>query len=424
MSKYFTQLGNGMRVLTEFIPHAESVSLGIWLDRGSRFEASSENGLFHFIEHVLFKGTSKRNARQIAEAFDGMGGHVDAHTGKEETCFSFRLRAKHWVQGLEILGDMLTDPLFAEEDLTREKQVILEEINMSNDDPEDLVFEIAQQAFWPGNSLAQPILGTAKHVASFTPEQTRLFFNLHYQPHNMIVAAAGKLDHDVLCQKLEKVFPPSNSQTNPGLLTEQPFPTSFKIGKRRQSLEQVSFCWMFPGLPQTHPQKPALAILNTLLGGGMSSRLFQKVREESGLVYHIGSFTGSYLDAGYLTVYGSCAPENLEKVTQLAGHEIAFFRESLISEEELSRAREQCEGGLILALESAGAKAAALAKAMRYSNQVFDLEEKVKGYSTVQPEDILALSQLVFDSERMGFSSVGPLKGIPLEKLEILKKVS
>lgn len=417
MTTYFTQLGNGMRVVTEHVPHVESVSLGIWLVKGSRHELAQENGMFHFIEHTLFKGTPTWSARKIAEAFDGIGGSLDAHTGKEETCFSFRLRAKHLNFGMNILGEMLRDPAFEAVELDRERQVILEEIKMAADDPEDLAFESAMQAFWGDHPLGRPILGRPELVQGFQPAQVKHFHQVHYQPEQMIVAAAGKLDHDALLKMLEHHFPTKATEALDIFRNEPPKPKGFSVHIDRPHLEQATFCLIYPGLNQNHPQMPALALLCTLLGGGMSSRLFQTIREEHGLAYSVGAFFGAYQDAGYVSIYGSCSPENLEKVLVLVEGELEKLRDGLVDEMELQRAREQCIGGMVLGLEHSAARAGALAKAMQYGGNIFDLQQQIEKLQKVICEDIQHLAKDLLTQERMGHSVVGPLEKTHLVSL-------
>lgn len=416
MSIHFTQLGNGIRVVTEHIPSLQSVSLGCWLTKGARHEQAQENGMFHFIEHTLFKGTPKWNARQIAETFDGLGGSLDAYTGKEETCFSFRLRSKHLPLGLGILADMIQNPCFDAVELDRERKVILEEIKMAADDPEDLAFETAMQSCWEGHSLGRPILGPPENVKRFRAVDVRDFHRCHYQPEDLIVAAAGQLDHEDLCKQIESLFcgfrPPEPDHHAP--LVPPTF-KAFQAVINKPYLEQVSFCLVFPTISQTHPNKPDLVLLSTILGGGMSSRLFQTIREERGLAYHVGSFFGTYSDSGFLSVYGSCAPENLQEVLDLIGDALKKIKTETIPEPELERAKEQCIGGLVLGLESSFSRAGALAKAMQYRGEIFDLKREIDRWNAVSSSSIQVLANNWFQNDRMGLAVVGPVGQTPLE---------
>jgi len=416
MSIHFTQLENGIRIVTEHIPSLKSVSLGCWLTKGSRHEAESENGMFHFIEHTLFKGTPRWNARQIAETFDGLGGSLDAYTGKEETCFSFRLRAKHLELGLNILFDMLCNPSFDEVELDRERQVILEEIKMATDDPEDLAFETAMQTCWAGHPLGRPILGIPEGVGQFTASQIREFHHRNYRPEDLIVAAAGQVDHDDLCRRIETFF----TGYKPTIPVEEPAagPPTFKAFHKvvdRPHLEQASFSIVFPTVSQTHASKPGLVLLNTILGGGMSSRLFQSIREERGLAYNIGSFFGTYSDTGFLTIYGGCAPENLQQVLDLVGDSVRTLKLETVAAETLDRAKEQCIGALVLGLESSYSRAGALVKAMQYRGEIFDLNAEIDRWSSVTPPMLQELANQWCQDDRMGLSVVGPVGEMVLQ---------
>lgn len=411
MKPNFSQLDNGLRVITQRTNFNSSISLGIWLSKGSRHETQQEGGLFHFIEHTLFKGTPRFKAKQIAEIFDGMGGHLDAHTGKEETCFSFRLRDKHAEKGLDVLGDMLCNPLFDERELEKERQVILEEIAMAADDPEDLIFEACQQKFWPNHSLGRPILGTAALVQNYQSETVRDFFQSYYQPSQLIVAAAGKCDHETLCEQLQQIFSNQNPFGNSRQYEPPPLPQSFIHTIHKPHLEQVSFCLLFPGCSQTDPRKAALSLLSTVLGGGMSSRLFQVIREQHGLTYHVGSFAQAYEDTGYLCIYGSCAPGNLDRVLALIAQECDRLKQEPVTAEELDRCVEQCSGNYVLNLEHTAAIATSLAKTLRYEGRLWNQEQIINRWTQVSPTQIQEIAQQILGAEQCGLGVAGPIKG-------------
>lgn len=411
MSKAYSLLDNGMRVVTETVDHVQTVSLGVWLNRGSRHEKPADNGLFHFIEHTLFKGTGQRNARQIAETMDGLGGYLDAFTSKEETCFSFKVRAKHLDTALELLVDMLQAPRFDPDDLDRERQVILEEIKMEEDNPEDLAYERNLAAFWQGNGLGNPILGTPDNVRGFCPDYVARFHRGVYVPGNLLVSAAGAVDHEALCAKLAAAFPACSTDDSLLLPDNVPVPHGFQTYYSMRGFEQINFCMNFPGVGYGDSRRPALNLLSTLLGGGMSSRLFQKVREDRGLVYAIGSFVNAWRDCGALTIYGACGGESFETVMCLCLEELALLKREGVTVHELTRAKEQLEGHLVMGLESTSARASALARTMILRDALFDERKILAEIEAVRPEDVHALAHALLDDAAMGLTAIGALDG-------------
>ncbi len=400
----------GMKVISERISSMETVSLGIWLDLGSRDESPRENGMFHFIEHTLFKGTPSRDARAIAESVDGVGGSLDAYTGKEETCYSVRVRAKHLDLVLEILADMLLRPLFEDEELNRERRVVLEEMKMEEDNPEDVAFEKSLQHFWEGHALGRPILGSPENVMRFDHQEVAGFHGDVYQRDRLVVAAVGRVDHSKLVRRLHALFPgvAAKGASSRRFARSTPRPSAFQKYEHRPHLEQVNFCLSFPGLALNDDRRYVLYLLNTLLGGGMSSRLFQAVREERGLAYTIGSFSQLFSDCGQWLVYGGCGPESFQEVMRVTHDEIRRLREDNLAEPELRRAKEQFIGNYSLSLESTVARASALARQWIFLNQHFDMAELIERVEAVTLEEIADLSQQLLRDECLGVYAVGP----------------
>lgn len=412
MKACVSRLGNGMTVISEHVGHVETVSLGFWLDGGSRFESEPESGLFHFIEHALFKGTPRWSARGIAEAFDGIGGMCDAYTAKEETCFSLKVRAKHLPQTLSVLMDMLVDPSFDEEEMEREKRVILEEIKMEEDNPENVAFELGLSRFWPEHGLGRPILGSVDHVKSFSVPRIRSFHRRWYRPERLLVVAVGKVDHDDLCRMLEAGFSGQTVDTEPLKFegTDMPRVADFQILKDRDSLEQVNFSTFHPGLSNSDPRRFALYLLVQILGGGMSSRLFQKIREERGLVYHIGCYSESFRDCGLVSVFAGCGPECFDEVYALFEAELALLRHEGVGEAELGRAKEAYVGSMVMGLESTFTRAGLLAKHWMTHGRIFEPQAAVAQIEAVTPDQVGEAMALVFGSGSGALCALGPLR--------------
>jgi len=403
-----SRLENGMIVLTEMMQAVETVSLGIWLPRGSRDEHPKENGMFHFIEHTLFKGTPTRSARAIAEDVDSVGAVLDAFTGKEETCYSIKVRDKRLFFTLEILADMLRNPLFDPEELARERNVILEEIKMEEDSPEDMAYELSLQHSWQGNRMGAPILGTREIVKGFNRENAQAFHKKHYQPQNLLVAAAGKVNHDQLCQWLLELFPPG-PQNDHSVKREHPPTKAYQIYQHNPNLEQINFCLNLPGLSLKDSRRNAFYLLNTLLGGASSSRLFLTIREERGLAYSVGSFTNACSDSGLLTVYGGCSPENFNEVMNLTLEELNQIKSKGVTEAEVGRAREQFSSGLVMNLETTQGRASMLARSFMYSGEIFDIQAALRQIDKVSLEDVNQLASELLTDAGLGLFAIGRL---------------
>ncbi len=311
---------NGLCLLTESMPAVRSVSLGAWLTRGSRHEDPAHSGIAHFVEHMLFKGTTSRTAEGIAQEIDSIGGHLDAFTAKECASYYVKVLDEHLPRAVDVLSDLLLNPAFAGEDIRREQNVVVEEIKMVEDTPDDLVYEIFTARFWQNHQLGQPILGTAESVRAFDADALRTYFSDAYTAQNLVIAAAGNIDHEAIGELVGDAFSalPVSSQSIPVSAPE----VDIQLEIREKDLEQAHLCLGTVGYEHTHPDRHASYILNAVLGGSMSSRLFQKIREKRGLAYAVSSSLTSYHDVGNLTVYAGCDGGAVRQVIDLVVDEM------------------------------------------------------------------------------------------------------
>jgi predicted Zn-dependent peptidase len=353
-------LPNGLTILTEEMQHIRSVSIGIWVKTGSRHEDPHVNGMSHFLEHMVFKGTKERTAADIARQMDSIGGNMDAFTAKECICFNVKVLDEHMPIALDVLSDLVLNPVFDTSDITRERGVILEEIKMDEDNPDYLVHEIFTQNFWKDHPLGKPILGTKETVRKF--EQTSLMDHAarYFSPANLIISAAGSLDHQRFVELVKEKFSHLSKAKN-GFHQAPPKIVSRIVMRNKKSLEQVQICVGVPSHPISHEQRYSSYLLNTLLGGGMSSRLFQNIREQQGLVYAIFSELNPYRDTGCLSVYAGTSRQSATKVVESIVKEFRAIKQP-VSDDELRRAKDQLKGSLMLSLESSSARMSNLAR--------------------------------------------------------------
>ena len=403
-------LKNGIRVALEEIPYVRSISFGIWVKNGSRNERPHENGVSHYIEHMMFKGTENRSARQIAEEMDALGGQINAYTTKEYTCYHTRVLDRHFDRALDVMSDMLLRPLFAEGDVRKEKNVILEEIAMYDDAPEELVHDALQDSIWRDSTLGMPILGTAETIDGFGAEFIREYYEKNYHTENIVLSAAGNFKLDDMLEKLNAALG--------GWKREQPFQpyntaASYQIAavEKEKDVEQVHVCLAFPGLEREHPMKYAAAIFNTLFGGGMSSRLFQRVREENGLTYSIYSYTTAFADTGVFSIYAGMNPNQAERVFELIAEEIAGVKETPFPPKLIEVTKEQMVSNFIIGTESTLNRMTSAGASLLLRGSVEEAEEIIAKIEAVTAEDVLEAAKAVLRTEEMSFSAVGNLKG-------------
>jgi predicted Zn-dependent peptidase len=412
-------LGNGLRILTEQMHEVRSVSIGVWLTRGSRHEAAERGGIAHFVEHMLFKGTGSRSAEDIAQAIDSIGGQLDAFTAKEYASYYIKVLDEHLPLALDILSDIVLDPAFNAEDIEREKKVVVEEIKMVEDTPDDLVHEIFTQGFWEDHPLGRPILGTRETVESFTAASLRDYFVNAYTPKNLIVSAVGNLEHARVRELVEARF---GGLTAVGETVEERAPRVVpKIQIRNKELEQSHICLGSSSYPQDHDARYASYVLNTLLGGSMSSRLFQNVREKRGLAYAVFSGLAAYRDAGAFTIYAGCANEAVGEVIDLVVDELRIIRRSPVPATELQRARDHLKGSLMLSLESTASRMSHLARQEIYFDRQFGLDETLDGVSAVTAGDVERVATDLFANGALSATVLGSVNGLqlPRERLDL-----
>src|SRR5882724_11694012 len=408
-------LPNGLTLITEEMQHIRSVSIGIWIKTGSRDEDLQWNGISHFVEHMVFKGTKNRSAEDIARQVDSIGGNMDAFTSKECICFNVKVLDEHAPVALEILTDLVLHPTFTAEDIARERGVILEEIKMDEDNPDYLVHEIFTQNFWKDHPLGKPILGTKETVKKFERQSVLDTYSHRFAPGNIIVAAAGHLDHDQFVDLVVKHFEHLKPAKN-GFHSAEPKIVPRIVLRNKKALEQVQLCIGVPSHPIAHEKRHAGYILNTLLGGGMSSRLFQNIRERQGLAYSIYSDLNPYRDTGCMAVYAGTSLASASKVVQSVISEFRSLKTTPVPEEELRRSKAQLKGSLMLSLESSSARMANLARQEMYFDRFYDLDELIAKIEAVTVEDLSALANEFFQTESVAVTVLGNLPGLKITR--------
>jgi predicted Zn-dependent peptidase len=409
------KLPNGLTVITEQMQHIRSASIGIWLQTGSRDEDPEWNGISHFLEHMVFKGTKHRTAEEIARQVDSIGGNMDAFTAKECICFTVKVLDEHVPTALDILSDLVLNPTFDAADITRERGVIMEEIKMDEDNPDYLVHEIFTQNFWKDHPLGKPILGTKETVKRFERPSVVEAYGHRFAPGNIIVSAAGNLDHDKFVDLVTQAFEHMNPMKN-GFHSSAPRIVSRIILRNKKALEQVQLCIGVPAHPIAHEKRHAGYILNTLLGGGMSSRLFQNIRERQGLAYSIYSDLNPYRDTGCLAVYAGTSLASASKVVQSVVSEFRKLKVEPVPEEELNRSKAQLKGSLMLSLESSTARMSNLARQEMYFDRFYDLDELIEKIEAVTSEDLTTLANEFFKTESVAVTALGNLPGLKITR--------
>src|SRR6266436_4700203 len=411
-------LPNGLVVLTETMPHVRSVSVGIWVRNGSRCEVPEENGLAHFIEHMVFKGTERRSAEAIAREMDSIGGMLDAFTSKEQICFNAKVLDQNLPIAFDIISDLCLHPRFDSTDIKNEQQVVLEEIKMDMDNPEYLLHESFTRGFWPEHPLGRPILGTPETVNAFNRELIKARFADWFAPDHLVVTAAGNVTHDKVLELVQQEFgglPAAGSLEDIG-----PPSTSAPIRvEKKRDLEQVHLCIGVPSLPLAHEGRFAAAVLNNLLGGGMSSRLFQNIREKRGLAYAVFSELTPYSDAGILSVYAGTAKETVGQVVDMTIAEFRSMKESPVTEEELLRAKNHLKGSLMLSLESTSSRMSNLARQELYFGRFSTLDEILAAIEAVTRDQLQSLANQFFQPDRIAVTVLGPTNGFKLDRARL-----
>jgi Predicted Zn-dependent peptidases len=403
------QLGNGLRLVYEKISYVRSVSVGIWVGTGSRNETSENNGISHFIEHMLFKGTTKRSAKDIAECIDAIGGQINAFTGKECTCYYTKTLDTHLGIAMDVLADMFFNSTFASDDINVEKRVVIEEIGMYEDTPEELVHDIFSEMVWDGNPLGYPILGTEKCINKFSKKMINKYMSEFYTPYNTVISVAGNFDEAQLIDLVNRYFQDWKFE---GTFDKQFSPAQYRVNKivREKDTEQVHLCMGFEGIEHGNEKMYSLLSMNNILGGGMSSRLFQNIREKRGLVYSIYSYPSTYQGTGLFVIYAGMNPEYLQTVIDLTKAEMDMLTKKGISNDELDKSKEQLKGNYILGLESTSSRMNSIGKSELMLGKIKTPEEILEMIDKVNMDSVDEIIKTVFDFDKMSISAVGAIK--------------
>jgi len=400
-------LPNGIRVVSEAIPYVKSITLGIWVGTGSRSENQHNHGISHFIEHMVFKGTNNRSAKDIAETVDEVGGQLNAFTGKEHTCYYIKVLDTHLELALDVLSDMLLASKFDAEDIKREREVVLEEVHMYEDTPDELVHDLHLSTVWAEHALGRNILGTIPAIEKFDKTLIHEYYNEFYTPDNLVIAAAGNLNHERLEELAERYFGKMTGHKQQVSITTPILIPVHTV--QEKSIEQVHLCLSTTSVPQSSPDIYTMHILNNILGGGISSRLFQSIREEKGLAYSIYSYQSNYSDAGLFTIYAATRPSNTTQVTELIWENIAELKEQGITTRELNKTKEQLKGSLLLGLESSNSRMSRMGKMEITLGKYVTLDEVVNKIDKVSLEDLNQITQKLFNSDTVCLTALGPI---------------
>lgn len=398
---------SGIRVVVEEIPSVHSVALGVWISVGSRDEKDVESGISHFLEHMIFKGTKSKSALQIAQIMDSMGGYVDASTGREHTCYYAKILPRHLPTTIELFADIFFNSLFNPIEIEKEKQVIIEEIKMYEDTPDELIHDLFLQTLWNNHSLGRPIWGNLDVIKNLTQNNLINFWTLHYTPQEIVIAIVGKVEKESVINQVVKFFG-QHQGVNWRTQTELPKLKSC-LNSQFRKLEQIHLCLGTTGLPTTHEDRFALRILGLILGGGMSSRLFQKIREEKALAYNVHAYPLSYKDAGALIIYAGVSPKNYKQTIQIILNELHILKDELVNEEELLKAKEKLQTALWLNSEDTFYRMSRLAEQEIYFNKFFSIEESLQLIDKVSVMDLKRVAQSLFKNEYLCLTSIGPI---------------
>ena len=410
-----TTLDNGLRILSESIPYMSSVSIGFFVGTGSRSETLPEQGLSHFIEHLMFKGTEKRSARDIAEKVDDVGGQLNAATDRGNTCYYIKVLPEHLGLGLDILSDMLLHSKFAEADVEKERQVVLEEISLYEDSPDELIHDLHMNSLWPGHALGRNILGTRDSIGAMSREMILDYTKRHYMPDNIVVAAAGNLTHEQLVTQVRRFWDDVRGAAKVSADSTPLFASGQHL--QEKEIEQIHICLGTPGVAHDDPRFYASHVLNTILGGGVSSRLFQHIREERGLAYSVCSYPSSFRDTGLFTIYTGVSPENCREVMDIITSIIGDIRSNGVRPDELKRAKEQLKAGLLFSLESSSSRMSRLGRAEISSREYLSPEQLVDKVDAVMLQHLFDLAQPLFRHESTCMTALGPIGESGLERL-------
>jgi predicted Zn-dependent peptidase len=407
MTVKLTHLPNGMRIVTDSLPHVETATLGMWVHVGSRHEPATINGIAHVLEHMAFKGTQRRSALKIAEEIEAVGGYLNAYTSRETTAYHARILKEDFSLATDILADILQHSIFDPTEFVREQGVIIQEIGQTNDTPDDVVFDLYQETCFPQQAIGRSILGTQEIIQSLTPEIVQQYMKQHYATSRMVFAAAGKVDHDQVVDIVTQSFTSLATKCNP---LQEPVKFVGGTSLHHRDLEQVHLVLGYEGIPFNHPDYYALSVLSTLLGGGMSSRLFQEIREKRGLVYSVYSYANSYQDTGLFTIYAGTGPDQVKELLPVIDAELAKL-ETQLSELEIHRAKAQLKASLMMSGESTTARCEQAARQTLIYGKPLHAEEIMRKIDQVSFEQLQNLSQKLFKQPR-ALTALGPVQGL------------
>src|ERR671921_202991 len=416
-----TRLPNGLTVLTERMPGLRSATVGIWVRRGSRHEPEDWNGVCHFIEHAVFKGTGRRTAMDIAVESDRLGGHFDAYTTHEMTGFAMKVVDTSVPAAFDLLADMLARPRFDEEELRREQKVIIEEMKMVEDTPDEFLAEIFNAAYFPGHPLGRPIEGTEETVSTFGHERTATFHTSAYAPPNLVVAAAGNVEHERLVELAARAFEKGNAADGEvkGVAEVSPSPAAPILIKRKKELEQAHLIIAAPFPSARHEDRYAASLLSSVIGGGTSSRLWQRVREERGLAYSVGAAGSHFTDAGIFQIYAGTSHEQLDEVLDISLEELRRSLREAVGEDELQLVKDQAVSSILLGLESTSARAGTLARQEIVHGRRIAPDQVIARIESVTPEDLLRVASQFFKSGALALGALGDLNGFKVNRARL-----
>ncbi|MXV44137.1 insulinase family protein [Saccharibacter sp. 17.LH.SD] len=403
-----TTLENGLNIVTERMEQVETVSFGAYIASGTRNEDAAHNGAAHFLEHMAFKGTHRRSAARIAEEIENVGGYINAYTARENTAYYVKLLKNDLPLGIDLIGDILTHSTFLPEEVERERGVILQEIGQANDTPDDIIFDFFQECAFPDQPMGRPILGREDIVASMERETLMGYMQQHYSTKNIVIAAAGNLHHDDVVERVERHFSDLSTHTPP---TASPAHYKGGIHQTPRKLDQVHLLLGFPAPSYRDPRYYSAMILSTLLGGGMSSRLFQEIRERRGLVYSVYSFASPFADSGLFGLYAGTSPHQIDELVPAMLNELRTLQKGL-SKAEIERARTQLKASLLMSLESTGSRCSQIARQLQVHGRIIPTDEIVRRIDNVTEDDILSVARSLFEGAPT-VTSVGSANTIP-----------
>lgn len=402
-----TRLENGLLVVTEHVPGVRSISCGIWIKAGSRDETPAQAGITHFLEHLIFKGTATRSARAIAEAFDAIGGELNAFSAKEYTCVYGRMIDEHADTGLDILSDLVLNPVFRPEDIEAERPVVLEEINMHEDAPAELIHDLFDQHIYHGHPLGPRILGKEKTIAAMGRKDIFDYWKAGYSPANIVVAAAGNVGHNKFVDQIESLFGAARGPKHVRRARKHTVRPQSVVQKK--DTQQAHIVYGLKGISVKDEDRYVLSVVDVILGGGMSSRLFQKIREKRGLVYSVYSYRGQYSETGSLAVYAGTSPDKCETVLDLISREFDSLARKGVTAKELARAKEQLKGNIVLSMEDTTTRMNRLGRSSVYESEILSMDELISKVDAITKEDTARVSARIFSGERV-LTVIGPFE--------------